>query len=176
MQISEGIKLIESGFHEKVANSSWADLGCGSGLFTKVLASLLGKGSKIYAVDKAQQSIESSFNDVAIEFIKADFVNEPLQFTPLDGVLMANSLHYIKDKSNFFERQKKLLKSNGQVIIVEYELEKANAWVPYPIPFNELERLLSTSGFGPVEKLGERKSIFNAQKMYACSAKIDLGL
>lgn len=172
MQISEGIRLIEVGFREKTANSIWADLGCGSGLFTKSLASLLGNGSKIYAVDKTQQSLESSFNNVAIEFIKADFVNESLPFTDLDGVLMANSLHYIKDKSTFFEKLKKLLKQNGQAIIIEYEIEKANPWVPYPIRFNKLEKLLSTKGFRPLVKLGERESIFDAEKMYACSAKV----
>ena len=171
MQVSEGIRLIEAGFREKIAHSVWADLGCGNGLFAKALASLLGNGSKIYAVDKVQQSLESSFNNVAIEFVKADLVNEPLPFTNLDGVLMANSLHYIKDKSSFLEKLKKFLKPNGQIIIVEYEIKKANAWVPYPISFNELERLLSTKGFGPLLKLGERESIFSAEKMYACSAK-----
>ena len=171
MQVFEGITLMESGFRERISNSVWADLGCGSGLFTKALASFLGTESKIYAVDKVQQSLELSFNNVAIEFIKADFVSEPLPFTRLDGVLMANSLHYIKNKSSFLERLKKLLTPNGQAIIVEYEIEKANAWVPYPISFNELEKLLSTKGFGPLVKLGERESIFGAEKMYACSAR-----
>ena len=171
MEVFEGITLIESGFREKIGNSVWADLGCGNGLFTKALASLLGNESKIYAVDKVRQSLEISFNNVAIEFIKADFVNDPLQFTSLDGVLMANSLHYIKDKSSFLAKLKKLLKPNGQTIIIEYEIEKANAWVPYPIRFNELEKLLSINGFGPLVKLGERESIFRAEKMYACSAR-----
>ncbi|HEV8515387.1 MAG TPA: class I SAM-dependent methyltransferase [Cyclobacteriaceae bacterium] len=178
MKVTEGIRLIESGFHEKIDNSTWADLGCGNGLFTKALASFLGDGSKIYAVDKVEQSLELSFNNVAIEFTKADFVNDSFQFTNLNGVLMANSLHYIKDKSSFLENLKKSLKQNGQIIIVEYEIEKANVWVPYPIHFNELESLLSIKGFGPLMKLGERESIFGAEKMYACSAKLlklDLG-
>ena len=172
LKIVECIRLIESGLLEKVVNSTWADLGCGSGLFAKALASLLGNGSKIYAVDKVQQSIESNFNKVVIEFIKADIFNEPLTLSNLDGVLMANSLHYMKDKSSFFKKIKKLLKPNGQVIVVEYEMEKANAWVPYPISFNELEKLFSGNDFGSVVKIGERISIFNAQKMYACSEKL----
>ncbi|HCW09353.1 MAG TPA: hypothetical protein DGG95_18515, partial [Cytophagales bacterium] len=98
MQIPECIQLIERGFPKKIDKLIWADLGCGNGLFTKALASLLGKKSKIFALDKTHQIIEPIYHYSEIEFIKTDFVGEPLTLKNLDGVLMANSLHYVKDK------------------------------------------------------------------------------
>ena len=164
MEITAAIDLIKAGSPEKKSPSVWADLGCGDGLFTKALASLLGNKSKIIAVDKAHQAIDSPRNGVSIEFIKADFVTESLPFVSLDGVLMANSLHYVKDKIKLIERIKSLLKGKGQIIIVEYEMDKPNAWVPYPITFTALTSLLAGNGFEGITKIGEHDSIFNARK------------
>ena len=57
----------------------WADLGCGSGLFTLTLASLLQPGSTVYAVDR-HPAIEqqSTPNQVSIQPQKNDFVKKDL--------------------------------------------------------------------------------------------------
>ncbi|MEO7990928.1 MAG: methyltransferase domain-containing protein [Chryseolinea sp.] len=167
MEIKEAIHLIELALPEKVQHAQWADLGCGSGTFTIALSHLLGKESKIYAVDKQSQSIHSS-TDVEIEFIKADFSNDSLPISNLEGILMANALHYIKDKSAFIEKIKSYLKETGQLIIVEYDTEHANQWVPYPIPFHQLKSLFAEHGFNKIQKTGEYNSIYNSNKMYAC--------
>lgn len=173
MKVTEAAALIESGLQRNTAKATWADLGCGSGTFTKALAILLGEGSKIYAVDKVSQSIKSSdTNAAAIEFFKIDFIHEELPCSNLDGVLMANSLHYVNDKLQFIERVKKHLKPDGQMIIVEYDTEKRNPWIPYPVGFEVLRTILSAGGFTRVKKIGERNSIYRAEKMYACSVKL----
>lgn len=174
MKVTEAAALIESGVQPWTAKATtWADLGCGSGTFTKALASLLGDGSKIYAVDKVSQSITSSeTNAVDIEFFKIDFIHEELPFSNLDGVLMANSLHYVNDKLQFIENVKKHLKAEGQMIIVEYDTEKRNPWIPYPVSFEVLRKILSGGGFTHIKKIGERNSIYRVEKMYACSVKL----
>ena len=142
-------------------------LGCGSGTFTIALSHLLGERSKIYAVDKQMQNIQSS-NDVEIEFIRADFSSDILPISNLDGILMANALHYVKDKSTFIDKIKDYLQVDGQLIIVEYEMEHANQWVPYPLPFHQLKNLFAKHGFNAIQKTGEYNSIYNSNKMYAC--------
>ena len=52
MTLKEAISLINSGLIRPTGPVHWADLGCGEGLFTLALASLLPAGSVIYGVDK----------------------------------------------------------------------------------------------------------------------------
>jgi ubiquinone/menaquinone biosynthesis C-methylase UbiE len=168
MKIAEAAALIEDGLQSKIPNATWADLGCGSGTFTKALSLLLGDGSKIYAVDKESYRIQSpEASTTEIEFVKMDFMSDELPFSNLDGILMANSLHYVKAKTQFIEHVKKLLKPDGKMIIVEYDTEKQNPWIPYPIRFERLIEAFSFCGFRHIKKIGERNSVYRSEKMYA---------
>jgi ubiquinone/menaquinone biosynthesis C-methylase UbiE len=170
MKTSDATSLIERGFSSKLLSTHWADLGCGSGVFTNALAGLLGDASKIYAVDRDDQHLKilETYKG-EIEFIKLDFIQDPLPFVNLDGILMANSLHFVKDKSAFAEKIKKHLKRNGQLIIVEYDTERQNRWVPYPASFDKLTQIFSAAGFTSIKKIGERNSVYRSEKMYASS-------
>lgn len=69
MNAADAIKLIEKGITGDELQL-WADLGCGSGTFTRALASLLPVGSKVLAVDKERQDLPN--------FIQADLINDDL--------------------------------------------------------------------------------------------------
>jgi ubiquinone/menaquinone biosynthesis C-methylase UbiE len=170
MRLTEAIELIKPGFRGDFTDERWADLGCGNGLFTKALASLLRRTNKIYAVDRDAQRIKIADDfTAAIEFIKLDFIADTLPFSDLDGILMANALHYVDDKNAFIEKLKSHMKPDGRFIIVEYDTVRANQWVPYPINLQQLTRTFSAHGFAKVLKIGERNSIYRSDKMYACS-------
>ena len=172
MRVADATILIEAGVPDKIQNTTWADLGCGSGIFTNALATLLGDGSKIYAVDKENQHLKiHETGKMKIEFVMLDFIKDHLPFFGLDGIVMANSLHYVKDKRTFIEKTKKHLKANGQLIIVEYDTLRQNRWVPYPISFEKLTQTFSASGFTFIKKIGERSSVYRSEKMYAASIK-----
>lgn len=49
MQSREAVELIEGGV---VGGGTWADLGAGSGTFTRALAELVGAAGTVYAVDR----------------------------------------------------------------------------------------------------------------------------
>jgi ubiquinone/menaquinone biosynthesis C-methylase UbiE len=88
---------------------AWADLGAGSGAFTLALRELVGAEADIYAVDKDRgrlgeldRSFQVYFRNgrsftERLHLLQADFSRE-LDLPVLDGILMANSLHYFKDK------------------------------------------------------------------------------
>ena len=96
-----------------------------------------------------------------------DFEKTTLPFENLDGILMANSLHYVKDKIMFIEKLKKNLNKNGCFLIVEYDMERSNYWVPYPISFLSLKKLFNDIGFSSVTKINERPSAFNRANLYS---------
>ena len=82
----------------------WADLGSGNGAFTLALAELLGPGAEIYSVDKKknrlrrqEQKMRMRFPDSKLQTITADYTH-PLNLPPLDGVVMANALHFQRYK------------------------------------------------------------------------------
>jgi ubiquinone/menaquinone biosynthesis C-methylase UbiE len=150
----------------------WADLGCGDGLFTRTLATLLGNSSLIYAIDKTRQKMPDSPNpSVEIRFEQADFEQDTLDLPPLDGILMANSLHYIKDKAALMSRIIKKMTEDAQFLIIEYDTMLANPYVPYPIDWATLRALFEEVGFVHITRLGEKPSIFGRVNLYAASAK-----
>jgi ubiquinone/menaquinone biosynthesis C-methylase UbiE len=169
MQLQDAINLIQNKNINTETKSVWADLGCGSGLFTNALASLLADESTIYAVDKNLSSFHknSSLKSILIKPVELNFERTPLPFNNLDGILMANSLHYVKNKKDFFEKIKTCLNANGCFLIVEYDMEIANHWVPYPISFLSLKKLFHDVGFSFVEKINERPSVFNRANLYS---------
>lgn len=168
MKVSDATILIKAGMPAKINNTVWADLGCGGGIFTNALARLLGDRGKIYAIDKENQAIEiDTGGKIRIEFVKLDFINDELPFLTVDGILMANALHYVKDKAAFIEKVKKHLKPAGELIIVEYDTVRQNRWVPYPISFENLIETFSSAGFNQIKKIGERNSVYRTEKMYA---------
>ena len=52
MKFHDAVSLINHPGIMSNDNTTWADLGCGNGLFSKALASLLRPSSAVYAIDK----------------------------------------------------------------------------------------------------------------------------
>ncbi|MGD8321712.1 MAG: class I SAM-dependent methyltransferase, partial [Gemmatimonadota bacterium] len=125
------------------AAGTWADLGCGEGTFTRALAELLGPGSRVYAVDRSRRRLLlldrwTRSVDARVIPLVADFTL-PLDLPGLDppgldGLLLANALHFAVDAEAVLSRLAARVRPGGRVVLVEYDGRRANPWVPYPIP------------------------------------------
>ena len=147
----------------------WGDFGCGSGIFSQALSNLLSDGAMIYAIDKVKQNIALPANkEVKIEFIQADFEKDELLLPGLDGIVMANSFHYVEDKPALISRIVKHFKKSPAFLFVEYDSMQANTWVPYPIDLLHLEQLFKRAGFEQVIELGHLRSLYRGVNLYAC--------
>jgi len=169
MDLKEAIALIENDFLlTQDRPSVWADFGCGSGLFTRALCHYLHSGSRIYAVDKNNYLERNSIeNKIEIIPIAADFERDVLPVNKLEGILMANSLHYVKDKYSFLFRCRQAF-MNETFLIVEYDTDTpVRRWVPYPVSFTSLAQLFRSLGFNNITRLGERPSSYGRSPMYA---------
>lgn len=147
----------------------WADLGCGSGLFTAALTQLLPLNSTVYGVDTKPTLTTNAYNIIPM---KADFVRDELQLHDLDGILMANSLHYVKDKPGFLEKLRTYIRPGAPFLIVEYDTDIAvSTWVPYPLSFTSLTQLFINYGYPQIQKLGQRPSLYGRSNIYAAFIK-----
>lgn len=164
MNHQDHINLLHKGI--PASGGVWADLGSGSGAFTLALADLIRPGGVIYSVDKSQSSLREQeqamrtlFPSAIVHYIQQDF-SRPLDLPPLDGVVMANSLHYIRKKEPVLQQIRGYLKPGGHFILVEYNADQGNPWVPYPLSYSSWERLAGRCGFNDTRQLGQVPSRF----------------
>jgi ubiquinone/menaquinone biosynthesis C-methylase UbiE len=170
VKINEATALIRTPLIEWARPQSWCDLGCGSGTFTAVLAQLLAPGSTIHAVDlheKAMEGIPDRYDGVEIRKVVADIESSSLRLPSVDGILMANVLHFVREQHLLLKR---LLSSTDCFLIVEYERSRPNPWGPYPVGFKRLCELFAAVGVEQVEELGTRPSRFGGT-IYSAFAK-----
>lgn len=150
----------------------WADLGCGSGVFTAALANILPSGSTILAVDKQVQNLAPVLdNKVTIQPIQADFEDQLPVLYPVDGIMMANALHYVEDKRTFVQNLENYFKQDKKMIIAEYDTNLPNSWVPFPVNFEKLTKLFHTLGYPVVKKVNSRASVYGGTMYLAYIAK-----
>jgi ubiquinone/menaquinone biosynthesis C-methylase UbiE len=148
----------------------WADLGAGEGAFTLALSELLGPNAHIAAIDKdarALRALEGRF-----EVKVADFTR-PLDLGDLDGVLMANSLHFVRDKGPVLTAVRGMLKPKGRLIVVEYGGDRGNPWVPYPFSYPRWEKLAAEAGFQDTKLLATVPSRYFGTMYSALSLAAD---
>ena len=161
--------LADSGC-ERLGPTTWADLGCGDGTFTLALAQLLASGSAIHAMDldgTALRGIPSIHTGVRITTHRGDFVKRPWPFADLDGVLMANSLHYVENQATFIRECESYMKAGRRFLIVEYDTSERTRWVPYPLSQIGLRTLFQHVGYQSFRVLHSRPSIYRSSPLYA---------
>ena len=151
MNHDDHVRLIREGVAG--GGNLWADLGSGSGAFTLALADLLGPGGHIYSVDRdaralreQREALQARFPAVTLEQRVADFTR-PLDLPPLDGVVMANSLHFQRRKEPVLALARGMLKPGGRLVLVEYNADRGNIWVPHPLSYPTWEKLALDNGF-----------------------------
>jgi len=146
--------------------SAWADLGSGEGAFTLALADLLGPGGSIVSVDRdrrallvQQRAVREAFPQVALTPLEADF-GRRLELPPLDGIVMANSLHFSRDKPGVLRLVRGYLRPGGRLVLVEYDTDQGNPWVPHPLSYATWVQLAGDAGFRRTRRLASVPSRF----------------
>jgi ubiquinone/menaquinone biosynthesis C-methylase UbiE len=146
------------------SGGQWADLGAGTGAFTLALAELVGPGGEVIAVDRDRGALRELAASVrsdgaTVRTLRADFT-KPIDLDSLDGIVMANSLHFVRDKPPVLALVHRMLRPGGRLLLVEYDADSGNEWVPYPLSLPTWKGLAAANGFIETRKLASVPSRF----------------
>ena len=164
MDHADHVALIHRGVEH--AGPRWLELGSGDGAFTTALADVLGPGGSIEAVDRDGGGLRAAAAAVADRFPAVRVTPNLADFTrglpdgPFDGVLAANSLHFVADRRAVLARIRVVLRPGGRLLVVEYDANTGNPWVPHPFSFGSWRSEAADAGFDQVELLHRVPSRF----------------
>ena len=99
-------------------NSCIADIGSGTGMFSKLL---LDRGSKVYAVEPNDSMRLTAENELSHyeNFISVNATGENTQLpqNSIDYITVAQAFHWL-DMELFIEECKRIIKPNGEIIVI----------------------------------------------------------
>lgn len=139
---------------------SVADLGAGEGLLSELLAR---RCKKVIAVDNSAKIVEFGAAKARknglknLEFRLGDLQNPPIETGSVDLVILSQALHHAADPAAALVAAFKLLKTPGQVLILDllaHKFEKArelygDRWLGFAE--SDLQRWLELAGFKRIE-------------------------
>ena len=179
MNHEDHVGLLRAGLDGIAPGERWADVGAGSGAFTLALADLLGAGASLVAIDRDAAALERNartmaarFPDVAFETLVADMTDPP-ERAPLDGLVAANSLHFVarERQAGTVRRLAAMVRPGGRFLVVEYDADRGNPWVPHPFSFESWRRLAAEAGLRDTTRIGRVPSRFLGA-IYAAASRI----
>ncbi|HEY8868242.1 MAG TPA: class I SAM-dependent methyltransferase [Candidatus Limnocylindrales bacterium] len=168
MDHGDHVALLRPGVPAPQPGSTWADIGAGRGAFTLALADLLGPGARILAVDRdatavaeAVDAAQRRFTGVRIEALVADF-RGALDLPILEGLVMANSLHFVPrgEQAAVVRSLAGRLRPGGTFLLVEYDADRGNPWVPHPFSFKTWRGIAAAAGLEGTALAGRVPSRF----------------
>lgn len=177
MEPAEAAELIAAGV---APGGAWADLGAGSGTFTRALATLVGADGTVYAVDRdaaalgwTRGSDRPAAGGARVVPLVAD-ITERLPLRELDGLLAANALHFVprRDQARVLGLLASYLRPGGAFVLVEYDQRIATPWVPYPVPPQRFADLARAAGLTAPREVGRRASRYGPKDIYAAVAHV----
>jgi ubiquinone/menaquinone biosynthesis C-methylase UbiE len=156
----------------------WLELGAGRGAFTLALADLLGPASEIVAVDRDAGDLTAlgatmarRFPETNLTTVVADF-GRALPVDPgFDGLLAANALHFARDPAAVIDGVRPLLRPGARIVVVEYDSDSGNPWVPYPFSFRTWQSIAAGAGLEDTRLVGRVPSRF-LDAMYAAASEL----
>lgn len=110
-----------------IKNKTIADVGAGTGYFTfrlaksakKVIASEPTPKLHEYLVSKQKSSPKEISSKIEIRL--SEYHDSKLKKDEVDGILTVNTYHHIENRIDYFKNLLNLLKSNGQIIVIDFK-------------------------------------------------------
>lgn len=134
-----------------------ADLGAGSGLFTRPLAALVGADGVVYAIDIDADLLEH-INETALEDnltnIQTVLASEQDPRIPdgVDLVLICDTLHQIDDPSIYLRGLTNYLRPSARIVVIDYENNWPLRFESSKYTLEDLDKWMTNAGLKREEK------------------------
>jgi ubiquinone/menaquinone biosynthesis C-methylase UbiE len=116
-----------------------ADLGSGSGYFTRRFIEAVTETGKVYAVDVepemlkyAEESIIHMHRSYTAEFILARPDSPKLPYESVDLLFVCNTYHHLSDRTKYFSDAKSSLKPGGRIAIIDFYHDERSGELGFP--------------------------------------------
>lgn len=116
-----------------------ADLGSGSGYFTRRFIEAVTETGMVYAVDVepemlayAKESVIHMHTAYTAEFILAQPDNPKLPFASVDLLFVCNTIHHLENRSKYFSDLKSSLKPGARIAIIDFYPDERSDDIGFP--------------------------------------------
>jgi ubiquinone/menaquinone biosynthesis C-methylase UbiE len=130
-----------------------ADVGSGSGLFTRLMAQTVKPGGKVYAVDIDKELLKHVAKTAAEQGITniTTILGEPdspqLPRDSLDLALICDTLHHIEKRERYLENLKPAPKRSGRLAIIDFSDDWPAGHEPMRFSLENLNEWTSRAGY-----------------------------
>ena len=118
---------------------SVADIGAGSGYFTRRFVQAVTEKGKVYAVDVEPDMLQYAKASLArmpipstVEFILAQPGNPQLPRQSVDLIFLCNVYHHLDDRPAYFSNVRPALKPGGRVAVIDFYHDARSGDVGFP--------------------------------------------
>lgn len=137
---------------------SVADLGSGSGYFTRRFVEAVTETGKVYAIDvepEALKYVEESLvhmhRPYTAEFILARPDNPKLPVESVDLIFICNTYHHLEDRTTYVRNMKSALKPGGRIAIIDFYHDARSGELGFPkkhlVPRETVEEEFHAAGY-----------------------------
>ena len=116
-----------------------ADLGSGSGYFTRRFIEAVTETGKVYAVDVepemlkyAEESVVHMHRSYTAEFILARPDSPKLPYESIDLLFVCNTYHHLDERTKYFSDAQSSLKPGGRVAIIDFYHDERSGELGFP--------------------------------------------
>jgi ubiquinone/menaquinone biosynthesis C-methylase UbiE len=116
-----------------------ADIGAGSGYFTRRFAKAVGETGKVFAVDVEQKMLDYNRAELSklglmenTELILAKPDNPSLPINQIDLIFFCNVYHHLENHTAYAAKLTSALTDSGRVVIIDYYPDERSGKLEFP--------------------------------------------
>ncbi len=149
------------------ASSNVADIGAGTGVFTRLFSQIVGKSGKVFAVDISPKFIEhldAQIKSTASDNIETILCNDKSTMLPpnsVDLVFVCDTYHHFEYPAKTLASIRRALRPGGNLIVIDFDrIEgKSRDWLLGHVRADKatFQHEIETAGFELIEEVEVRE-------------------